>query len=166
MSSVSSVQVGVAEQIVWVRVDGRGSFQNSTALKEFATEMTRRGHREFIIDLEDCELMDSTFMGTLAGIALQVGDGGQVRIIHANRRNRDVLTNLGLDRIMNLEDEGPSTPTKAMRDAESHPPQEAARETIIKAHQNLIEANPRNAVRFKDVIEFLKGKEPEQQSHS
>ena len=79
MSAVSSVQVGVAGPAAWVRVDGRGSFQNSSGLKDFAAEMKQRGIRQFVIDLKSCELMDSTFLGTLAGLALgsSVGLGGK-----------------------------------------------------------------------------------------
>ena len=62
----SSIQVGVNGSVVWVRVAGRGSFLNSGSLKEFAREMVNRGYREFVFDLEDCAMMDSTFMGSPA----------------------------------------------------------------------------------------------------
>jgi len=152
----------MAGPTVWVRVAGRGTFQNSTGLKEFAAEMTRRGHREFIVDLKDCELMDSTFMGTLAGIALRLGAEGRVRIARANARCRTVMKNLGLDRIVTVEEEPALVePSPPLRDAEGHPPREAKRETIIEAHRNLVEADPANEVRFKDVIDFLQHKEPQ-----
>jgi len=157
------VQVGVAGPSVWIRVAGRGSFKNSAGVKEFASEMTRRGHRDFIVDLGECELMDSTFLGTLAGIALKMGGDGSVRIVRANPRNRQVLQNLGLDRVLALEDEpAPSAPTGAWSDAsESAAP--TKRETIIEAHESLVAANPENAVRFKDVIEFLKQERTEEE---
>lgn len=156
------MQVGLAGPSVWVRVIGRGSFQNSSGLKEFASEMMRRGHREFIVDLKDCELMDSTFMGTLAGIALKLGREGTLRVVRANPRNRQVLGNLGLDRIFSVEEQ-PTTaaPDHGLRETGGGTPKEAKREAIIEAHENLVAANPANAVRFKDVIEFLKHKEPE-----
>jgi anti-anti-sigma regulatory factor len=137
-------------------VAGRGSFQNSAGVKEFAAEMTRRGHREFIVDLGECELMDSTFLGTLAGIALKMGGDGSVRIVRANPRNRQVLKNLGLDRVLALEEEpSPVLPESAWTETSADAPP-AKRETIIEAHESLVAANPENAVRFKDVLEFLK----------
>lgn len=140
---------------------GRGTFQNSTGLKEFAAEMTRRGHKDFVIDLKECELMDSTFMGTLAGIALRLGSGGTLHIVRPNERCRQVMKNLGLDRIVSVEDEpGAGEAAPPLHDAEGNPPREAKRETIIEAHENLVAADPQNEVRFKDVIEFLKHKEP------
>ena len=72
MSSQTLIQVGFNESTVWVRVSGRGSFQNSSPLKDFAKEMLSRGYKTFVIDLGECPVMDSTFMGTLAGIALKL----------------------------------------------------------------------------------------------
>jgi len=154
------VQVGVAGSVVWVRVDGRGTFQNSSGLKEFAAEMTRRGHREFIVDLVGCELMDSTFLGTLTGIALGLRPDGTLTVVRANPRNRDVLANLGLDRIFTVEEEAPEPGPTDMRSAEPGAPRPARRETIVEAHENLVAASPENAIRFKDVLEFLQQKEP------
>lgn len=149
----------MAGRAVWVRVSGRGTFQNSAGLKRFAAEMTRRGHREFVVDLENCEMMDSTFLGTLAGIALGMGPEGSLTVARPNARNRDVLQNLGLDRIFTVSDQAPSPSPGAMRDAEPGSPQPARRETIVEAHENLAAANPENAIRFKDVLEFLQHKE-------
>jgi len=155
------VQVGVAGSTVWIKVDGRGTFQNSAGMKDFAAEMTRRGHTEFIVDLKNCELMDSTFMGTLAGIALRLGDKGKVRIIRPNERNRGVLRNLGLDRIMQVETTDPGQPgSPEWHDAEGEQPREAKKQAIIEAHENLMAANPENAVRFKDVLEYLREGNP------
>lgn len=117
--------------------------------------MAKRGHREFVVDLKDCELMDSTFMGTLAGMALKAGGAGKIRIIRANPRNRDVLRNLGLDRILSVEEAGPEPP-EPLREKNLRPPREAERDAIIEAHENLVATSPENAVRFKDVLEFLK----------
>jgi hypothetical protein len=67
----SSIQVGVCGPSVWVKVEGKGSFLNSDNLKEFAREMLDQGYREFVVDLADCAMMDSTFMGTMARLALR-----------------------------------------------------------------------------------------------
>lgn len=167
MNSESSVKVAVVGPSVWIQVTGRGSFQNSTGLKDLAAKMAERGHREFVIDLKDCELMDSTFMGTLAGIALRLGEGGRVKVIRANPRNRQVLSNLGLDRILTLEEDAPPAPPSGMnlRDASVQPPpRQTERDTIIQAHENLVAANPENAIRFRDVLDFLKHKDSGEES--
>jgi len=161
MNAVSSVQVGVAGPVAWVRVEGRGSFQNSAGLKDFATEMKRRGFREFVVDLKDCELMDSTFLGTLTGIALGLGPDGKLTVVRANPRNREVMANLGLDRVFTVEDTAPAPPPATLESAEAGSPRPARRELLIEAHENLLAADPENAIRFKDVLEFLQQREPE-----
>jgi len=51
------------------------------------------------VDVRNCPVMDSTFMGTLAGIALRLREIGQgaLHVTHLNNRNSDLLRNLGLD---------------------------------------------------------------------
>src|SRR5258707_10743826 len=75
MKPGSEILVSCADRTVWVRVEGNGSSTNSTALRDFAKEMIHRDAREFIVDLCNCPVMDSTFMGTLAGISLWLGVG-------------------------------------------------------------------------------------------
>ena len=152
------MQVGVAGPSVWVRIEGRGTFQNSAGLKEFAAEMMQRGHRDFIVDLATCELMDSTFLGTLTGIALGLPAGGKLTVIRANERNRGVMQNLGLDRIFAVEESTPVAAPGRLEDAEIHPSKTARREAIVQAHENLAAVNPENAIRFKDVLDFLQQK--------
>ena len=164
MTTPSSIQVGVEDQMVWVRVAGRGSFQNSTPLKEFAKEMLARGYRRFTVDLHECPVMDSTFMGTLAGIALklQSGDGG-VRVVRLNERNHSLLSNLGLDQLLQLDSvegvvvDGMNAPSGTVRDLVIAPEDKASQaRTMLEAHEAVVDANPLNEAKFKDVLEFLR----------
>jgi anti-anti-sigma factor len=161
MSSTSTVQAGLSGETVWIRISGRGSFQNSAGLKNFAEEMLLRGRHNFIVDLQGCELMDSTFMGTLVGIALKAGEKGSLTVIRANPRNRDVLGNLGLDRIMRVQDNALDGPS----DTSAIPSASTERETIVEAHRNLAAINPENAIRFKDVLEFLTTEQERQEGN-
>ena len=161
----SSIQVGVNGPSVWVRVAGRGSFLNSGSLKEFAREMVNRGFRDFVFDLQDCVMMDSTFMGTMAGMALRLKELGQGRlhVIHCGERSRDLLSGLGLDQIFDIQANGSAAPEcEALTQANGAPAEASAaakREqagTMLEAHEALCEAAPENLTRFKDVLEYLK----------
>jgi anti-anti-sigma factor len=161
MNSAPSILVGTSDRTVWVRIEGKGSFLNSTGLKEFAKEMTNRGYREFVVDLRNCPLMDSTFMGTLTGVALrlrELGSGG-LRIVNLNERNRDLLANLGLDQLMTLDGQamtGPGLPTTPQALATESADKHTQAETMFEAHKDLVEANPANEAKFKDVLEYLR----------
>lgn len=153
--------VGTTDRTVWVRVEGKGSFQNSTGLRDFAKEMTNRGYREFVVDLCHCPMMDSTFMGTLAFVAqrLRVLGQGQLSVINLNERNRDLLCNLGLDQLFTLENRAPSAPpqpaTEAPLPVDQDDKQTRAR-TMLEAHEACASVSPANAAKFKDVLEFLR----------
>ncbi len=158
MNIPSAILVGVDGKVVMVRVEGKGTFLNSTGLKEFAKEMTNRGYREFCVDLANCPLMDSTFMGTLAGIALRLRELGQgeLRVVRLNERNRDLLCNLGLDQLFTIDTSaGPTVRANtALPDAPTDKTTQA--QTMLDAHQAVVEANPENLAKFKDVLEYLK----------
>jgi anti-anti-sigma factor len=164
VSTTSSVLVGCQDRAVWVKVEGRGSFQNSAGLKEFVKQMIQRGYREFVVDLRDCEQMDSTFMGTLAGVALrlrEIGMGG-LRAVNVNERNAGLLTSLGLDQLFSVEDAASTDevfPDAGARLRQAKPPPAGAdeqKQIVLEAHEALAEADSANAMKFKDVLEYLR----------
>jgi len=158
----SSILVGVNGPAVWVRVEGKGNFLNSGSLKEFAQEMVNRGYREFIVDLKNCAMMDSTFMGTLAAVALRLREIGQghLHVVHCGERSRDLLSGLGLDQIFDIRSNGAAAPEctevkeNAPEGADSR--KKETTETMLEAHEALCDAAPENLSRFKDVLEYLK----------
>lgn len=160
MIAPSSILVGTTDRTVWIRVEGKGSFLNSTGLKDFAKEMTNRGFREFVIDLKSCPVMDSTFMGTLAGIALRLREIGQgrLRVINLNERNGDLLANLGLDQLFTIGGGDESAAGEAAREPLSGGPEDkiARATTMLAAHEACVQAHPGNAAKFKDVLEYLR----------
>ncbi len=176
MTDTPQILVGCNEKVVCIRVRGRGSFQNSTGVKQFAKEMIQRGHREFVVDLADCPAMDSTFMGTLTGVALQLHTlgHGNLHVIRCNQRNTELLQNLGLDQILDLADapaegaedteklNGCADPFAAAAEVDDHELQapradkQQTNECMLAAHQALVDADPQNFTKFKDVLDYLK----------
>ena len=168
MTDTTQILVGCNEKVVCIRVRGRGTFLNSAGVKQFAKEMIQRGHREFVVDLADCPAMDSTFMGTLTGVALQLQalGHGNLHVIRCNTRNTDLLRNLGLDQILDLAggesaeaDEGLNGYAAEVDDHELQAPRGDKRQTnevMLAAHQALVDADPQNFSKFKDVLDYLK----------
>ena len=159
----SSIQVGVSGPTVWVKVEGKGSFLNSGNLKEFAREMLDRGYREFVVDLADCAMMDSTFMGTMASVALRLKElgHGHLHIVQCGNRSHELLSGLGLDQIFDIRANDSSPPecgalerTPAVRSPGDRKKKQT--ETMLEAHEALCEAAPENILRFKDVLDFLR----------
>jgi anti-anti-sigma regulatory factor len=143
---------------VWIRVEGRGTFVNSPALKEFSRRMIEAGRRDFVVDLQNCPSMDSTFMGTLAAVALRIRDagGGNLWVVNRNERNAGALAGLGMDTLFSGEPP-PAGVNGGNVEAIRHEADKAAtRQTMHEAHEACIVANPANAGRFKDVLDELK----------
>jgi anti-anti-sigma regulatory factor len=148
---------------VWVRLEGKGSFLNSGSLKEFAQVMVNRGYREFIVDLRNCAMMDSTFMGTLAGVALRLKElgNGHLHVVHCGTRSRELLSGLGLDQIFSIDSEDVSAPDCNDLNGEPAAPSSTDQkreqaQTMLDAHEALCKAAPENLTRFKDVLDYLK----------
>jgi anti-sigma B factor antagonist len=162
VNSSTSILVGVVSGWVHIKVDCKGSFQNSPALKEFSKQMLERGYRHFVVDLQSCPVMDSTFMGTLAGIALRLREfnNGSLLVRNANERNTDLLRNLGLDNLFDVESKPSDQTGKVIETTELSEDRTLGRgdqaQCMIEAHEALVDADPGNLARFKDVLEYLK----------
>src|SRR3954464_4465114 len=83
---------------VVVRIDGRASFMNSGGLKDFFTEMIRQGKRRFVMDFRLCASMDSTFLGVVAGAAIELrrlNPPGHLTLARVGERNLELIRNPG-----------------------------------------------------------------------
>jgi anti-anti-sigma factor len=170
---MSKILVARSANLGFVKVVGRGSFQNSGCFKSFYEELLKDGVKRFVVDLEACTYLDSTFLGILLGLGRQVKNAGSglLHILNASPRNLELLRNLGLDRLIQIDGRGEEKPAAAPvdpaaqngvseKDLKEMPcpvqSREEAAPMILEAHENLMEFDPRNVPKFKDVVEFLR----------
>lgn len=108
---MSKILVARSADLGFIRVVGRGSFQNSGCIKAFYQQLLKEGVGRFVVDLGACTYLDSTFLGILLGLGLKLkeANNGLLRILNASPRNLELLKNLGLDRLISIEGEGAST---------------------------------------------------------
>lgn len=146
----------------FVKVVGRGSFQNSGCLKTFYLQLLKDHVDRFVIDLDACTYLDSTFLGILLGLGLKLKSAGNglLHILNASPRNVELLKNLGLDRLINIDAKRVDLNGVADQKLQALecPVQSKAEAgpTILEAHEALMEFDPRNVPKFKDVVEFLR----------
>jgi anti-anti-sigma factor len=167
------ISAGCGDGEIHIRVVGRGTFQNSQPLRRFAEEMIESGCRQFIIDLSQCQGMDSTFLGMLAGIALRLKHdalGGAIHIIHASDSQRELMHTLGLDRLFRVETDDQFAAAHAPNPNEvfeqiphtdlNNLARPASRDEVadlmLEAHNDLIRADASNRDRFSEVIRCLR----------
>ncbi len=144
---------------VVVRIEGRASFLNSAAVKDFFSAMIAQGKSRFAVDFKGCASMDSTFLGVLAGAAIQLrklSPPGSLTLVRVGERNLELIRNLGLHRLATV-DTGGEAPTGALSelDARKLGEIESAR-LVLEAHENLVATDADNATKFQDVLAFLR----------
>ncbi len=161
------ILVSCFDNVDWIRVEGKGSHLNSSQIKEFTQRSLEKGHRNFVVDLENCSAVDSTFMGTLASMALKLRyePDGRVDVINATGRTRDAMTSLGLHCLLEMDEDGSAWKSERELVAknlgkplatEGNVSIKEKAGDVLAAHEALVEANSENFSRFKDVINYLK----------
>jgi anti-sigma B factor antagonist len=179
---LSKILVTRSGNLGFVKVVGRGSFQNASCLKAFYQKLLKNGVNRFVIDLDACTYLDSTFLGTLLplGRQLKAAGNGLLHILNVNPRNLELLRNLGLDRLIHIDGRSPvpglnghGTGTVNLNGVNENdlkeidcpiPTRAEAAPAILEAHEALMELDPRNVPKFKDVVEFLR-EDLEQPAH-
>ncbi len=101
---MSKILVARSADLGFIKVVGRGSFQNSGCLKAFYQQLLKEGVQPFCRRFGACTYLDSTFLGILLGLGLKLKEAGTVffHILNASPRNLELLRNLGLDRLINI----------------------------------------------------------------
>ena len=157
------ISVLVGQRFACVKIQGRATFTTSLDFDSVLNRLRERGCSYFVIELSKCALMDSTFLGVLAGFGLKLsqanGSGGEgcVELRNANARIADLMENIGvLHLFKTAQGELESSETLEAISLKCAP---ASRQEVTKAcleaHQTLCAINPDNVARFKDVTKFL-----------
>ena len=158
------------EDCLWVRCSGRGSFVNSPALKAVADKYMDSGKGNIVVDLEICPGVDSTFMGTLAGLSRKASAmGGFLQVASPTQRTRAAMESLGLDMLVDIDP--PEAPwqtdiqERRYKLAEQNAPEAAGNRAdltelertrhVLEAHNTLRGLNKKNDETFGYVCETL-----------
>jgi len=165
-SPADQVFVAIAGPNAIVKVEGRGSFKTSAALKQFGDSVILKKLQLMVIDMTACIGMDSTFMGVLAGIASRLRTiSGRIVLVNCTQRTFGLIGTLGLDQLIASYLAG-STPPDINAVLQGRTPGEAlasvsckdpeTMRTMIQAHETIVDLAPETLPQFKDVIQFLR----------
>lgn len=164
-SGTASLQVWVGDTVVCIKIAGRATFHISCDFKTLVLTLRQKGHSRFILDLTGCQLMDSTFLGVMAGLgsAFSAGRNGggspTMELLNPSGRILEMLDNLGISHFFCVVQEDAAAPANLTPFDLSSSPQAADKKTLsrtcLEAHRFLMEVNPANVPKFKDVTRFL-----------
>jgi anti-sigma B factor antagonist len=163
--SDSNLSVWVGDQFVCIRIAGRASFTSSVDFKTLVNRLWQQGSHRFVLDLTRCTLMDSTFLGILASLGLKFSQNhgpvgvATIELFKPNARITDLLDSLGVAHFFKVLDGAPPATDQltALEPTSVSTPSDkrVVSQTCLEAHQFLMEINPANVAKFKDVARFL-----------
>src|SRR5258707_3137947 len=107
--------------------------------------------------------MDSTFLGVLAGFGLKMSPHNSdtsraaIELWNPNPRITELLENLGVLHLFRLNQGALKLPqgTEALPHNTANPTREEVTRACLDAHKTLMEINPDNVPKFKEVTLFL-----------
>jgi anti-sigma B factor antagonist len=154
--------VMVGERFACIRIIGRANFTSRVDFKALVDELRERGCGCFVLNLSECVLMDSTFLGVLAGFGLKMNataspDQRGIELSNPNARITELLENLGALSLFKIIT-GPMQLPDGIQTCSPEPAAPSREEitrTSLEAHQTLMAMNPDNVARFKDVAQFM-----------
>jgi anti-anti-sigma regulatory factor len=158
--SLPGIHLACAGGVAVIRINGRAAVERARDFDAAVRQMAVQGVREVHLALAGCPLLDSTFSGTLAGLAEASHDGKPLVqfVLHdARARIVDGLANLEVLPLLRVAPEGEPLPV----DAPMHalPSGVASREDIgrfcLDAHENLGRLSQANESRFADLRRML-----------
>ena len=161
MNKDSSYQVCTSNEDVYVCIKNRASYLNCAPFRKFIKNMISEGCSKFIIDFQHCSGADSTFLGILVGLALELRKSSNndcLNLVNLSGRNLETVQNLGIHKIANVSSALINN-VKQLEElkGESENPSESSEE-IYKAHKTLLELNEKNSKIFRDVVNYLEQK--------
>ena len=168
MSACSSILVGCLGSVAWARIEGRANQENCGNVKRFLRDQFDEGYSHFVIDLQNCDGIDSTFIGMLYRLACDVEkrdqQGGGVEIINPGKRNEKAICKLGLDSKIKIDCNSSrwSKEQELIQDNLKNPlccehiDKRERAGMILDAHEALSAANEENRSRFCDVLNYLR----------
>lgn len=152
----------VGKDFACIKIGGRANFTSSPDFKTLLNELAQKGFNHFIIDLSECMLMDSTFLGVLAGFGMKLNPNGApaergIELYNATPRVSELLENLGAAQLFKMTSGELQLPEslKASTPESTNPSHEQITRTSLEAHETLMAMNPENVARFKNVAQFL-----------
>lgn len=156
----SKIEVAVMDSTAFIRISGRASLLNSVEFRSGVNTLAHRGVSHFVLDLTECPIMDSTFLGVLAGLVIGEGKEGSalgIEILNPHQRVVDLLDSLGVVHFFKISHNAqPCTAVfdESISDSDRVSAAERSR-TCLEAHKVLMDLNPQNIPKFQDLTRLL-----------
>lgn len=153
---MGAMTVGRIEGGYAVQITGTGTMREGAAVQAFAREAFKDPRARLVLDLHDCEGLDSTFLGTLVVLHRQTQrDPRRFTVAVDQSGAKRLLGQCRLERMLTIDPERPHLQGEATRiPAASLEPADLAR-LVIDCHRMLAETCGPDAEAFIGVADRL-----------
>ena len=162
VKTMGTLSIGRIADGYVVQLSGRGGVNESSTLRDYVQLCLNHADSRVILDLNDCEYLDSTFLGCIVGLHKKYEMESGRFLVAAHHITRDrLLSATKIDRFLDLIDNVPElveamrpvvTPRLTTRDMGRH---------VMDCHQLLAQLGGPDAETFAQIAEQL-GQELEQ----
>lgn len=144
---------------VVIRIKGYANYLNASVLSNFLKRMQDLHHKRYCILFEECDGLDSTCLGVLAGLLLRLKkENGICLFCGLKPRPLECVRMVGLDKFACIVEETPFSVLAGQdmnKNISDKNEAQITPELVLQAHKFLLELNAHNKVRFQDVISLL-----------
>jgi anti-anti-sigma factor len=137
-----------------VQIEGRGTMRQAPGLRRLAECGQMAGVRQFVLDLQPCSFMDSTFLGTLLCLRRQLGED-RLLLARPSLDCRRGLEQIGLLDIFHICAELPVPDKDWITTPDTGEDLSSFRTSVVQAHQALAGLPGGSGERFRSVAACL-----------
>lgn len=167
MSATFSARIKTAltEDGFLVRVEGWGTMRESPVFHEAAVSCLGRQAGTLVIDLSECQYLDSTFLGCLVDLHKRFGRTapGCLLVVADQAQQQRLLAPLQLHRVLPLADSAPAPISEWVTLCSEALAQRDLAQHILQCHGRLVELGGDNAAVFGPIVQRLARELNEQQ---
>jgi len=151
------IQVAVDGNSSHVKVFGRATFGIAPDFKNFVERQMENKKQKVFVDLEECESMDSTFIGVITSLTIKYSQKGipHLTLLKLSEHLIKILKTLGLLNVLSISN---SKSAKEISFEEVKKADNSKKEialTMLEAHEMLSSLNDKNELEFKNVVDYL-----------
>lgn len=156
MSDSCVLSVSRTESEFVVRVSGRGTMLESPAFLSFARATIEESPAAaLILDLEECDALDSTFLGSLLTVHHMYKSGAGFQVVASVEKSERLLSPMHLDNMLNLTDRCEYAVAHTITLEVSSLNRQEFAQHVVDAHRQLIEIDCPNAKVYRVAVEQL-----------
>ncbi|RMD74307.1 MAG: anti-sigma factor antagonist [Lentisphaerae bacterium] len=157
------LEAATSENELAFRIIGRATFACCLTFREYARQLVSGKFNEIYLDLSQCTGMDSTFMGVIAMICLELRRSWpdkKLKVASASETNKKLLDEVGLSNfIEHIESfNQPMQWVQLFPCEDEQKPQVLTREDgqlILEAHKTLMGLSEENVKKFDQVVKTI-----------